>query len=117
MTGYAQNNFQQEQYSPTAITATMPVVVTIVGGNFSDGQAFRCTQFWINPPSQATGMEQLNNKLYYARNCTADTFELYDAAGYAIDGRGFTAFVNNGIAQMTLTGPRLFIQNTATEPA
>ena len=116
MQGYQQNNFKPEQYTPTAITAALPPVVTITGGNFVNGQAFRCTQFLTMPFASVTGMEQLNNQLVYAQNCTANTFELYDANDYPIDGRDFTPFINNGIAQMTLTGPRLYIQNTAKFP-
>jgi hypothetical protein len=56
-------------------------------------------------------MEQLNDQLVVVQECTTNTFRLFDIDGQGIDGSGFTAFVNNGIAQMTLTGPDLDIQN------
>ena len=117
MTGYQQNNFTPEQYTPTAITNTLPMVVTIAGSNFSNGQALRCTQFLRWPAAHNTGMQQLNNRLVYVQQATADTFELATAAGYPIDGRNFVPFVNGKGAQMTRTGPDLFIQNTATSDA
>lgn len=114
MTGYQQNNFMPEQFTPTAITATLPPTVTIIGSNFTNGQAVRCTQFLRYPLANATGMEQLNNKLFYVQHATADTFDLYDVNDLPIDGRNFTPFINGRGAQMTRTGPDLFVQNTAT---
>ena len=110
------SNFTPEQFTPTAITATWPPVVTIVGSGFTNGQRIRATQFYSFPLALATGMEQLNNRLFTVEQCTEDTFQLWDQYGDPIDGRNFTPFVNNGLAQFTLTGPDLFVQNPAPLP-
>ncbi len=110
------SNFTNEHYTPTAITAAFPPVVTIAMHGFSNGQRIRATRFYGIPFATATGMEQLNNNLYTVQQVTTNTFELWDQFGHAVDGRGYTAFVNNGLAQFTLTGPDLFIQNPAPQP-
>lgn len=101
---------------PTAITAEFPPVVTIEDHGLSNGQRIRATRFVGLPFANATGMEQLNNRLFVIQQVTTDTFQLWDEFGHAIDGTTFTAFVNNGLAQFTLTGPSLFIQNPAPQP-
>jgi hypothetical protein len=107
------SHFQDEHYTPIAITAALPPVVTIPAHGLSNGQRIRCTRFYGIPFATATGMEQLNNRLFTIQQVTTDTFQLWDDLGFAIDGRNFTPFVFNGLAQMTLTGPSLFIQNPA----
>ncbi len=59
------SHFTTRQYTPESITATWPVVVTITGSNLQNGQAVRATQFINYPIASATGMEQLNNGLFY----------------------------------------------------
>lgn len=110
------SHFTDEHFTPTAITAAWPPVVTIVDNGFTPMQAIRCTNFVSYPVDRSTGMEQLNNKIFYVQPITADTFGLYDSNAQAIDGRGFTTFVNNGLAQMTLVGPALYVDNPAPPP-
>lgn len=110
------SHFTDEHFTPEDITASLPIVVTITDHEFQQGYAFRCTQFVTWPPSMATGMEQLNNNLYYAANITPNTFTLVDKNGNYIDGRTYTPFTGDGTPQMTLVGPDLFIQNPAPAP-
>lgn len=110
------SNFTDEHYTPTAITAAKPPVVTVEGHGLSNGQRVRATRFYTLPLALATGMEQLNNRLFTVQQATTDTFELWDQYGQPIDATGYTPFVNNGRAQFTLTGPDLFIQNPAPTP-
>ncbi len=110
------SNFTNEHYTPLAITAAYPPVVTILAHGLSNGQRIRATKFYAIPFATATGMEQLNNNLYTIQRITTDTFQLWDQLGNAIDGRGFTPFVANGLAQFTVTGPSLFVQNPAPTP-
>lgn len=107
------SHFIVEQFTPTAITATLPVVVTIPSNGFVNGQRIRASRFVTFPLALATGMEQLNNRLFVVQNCTTNTCSLYDAYGAAVDGTSFTAFTGNGNPQFTLTGPSLNIQNPA----
>lgn len=108
------SDFTDEHLTPTAITAAKPPVVTYDGTlAIEDGQALRATRFVSFPIASATGMEQLNNQLFYAQQCTDTTFALYDVYGQPIDATGYTAFINNGLAQFTLTGPSLYVQNLA----
>lgn len=107
--------FADEHYTPTAITQAFPPVVTIEGSNFQNGQRLRATRFVTMPTANATGMEQLNDKDFVVQQATADTFQLYDIYGLPVDARNYTAFVNNGLAQFTLTGPDLFTENVAPE--
>lgn len=110
------SNFTNEHYTPIAITAALPPVVTILAHGLSNGQRVRATRFYRLPLALATGMYQLNNRLFTIQRVTTDTFELWDDQGFPIDGRGFDAFISNGQAQFTLTGPSLFIQNPAPAP-
>ncbi len=102
------------QYTPEGITNTWPIVVTITGSNFQNGQAVRATQFITIPFASSTGMEQLNNRLFYCYSCTSDTFQLGTANGHLIDGRNFTPYVRGG--QFTLTGPDILIVNPSEFP-
>lgn len=103
--------FTDEHRTPTAITQTDPIVVTIVAHGLENGQRLRATNFVTMPFANATGMEQLDNRLFVVEQATEDTFELYDVLGNTVDGTNYTAFINNGLAQFTLTGPDLFVEN------
>ena len=110
------SDFTYQQYVPTAISATFPVVVTVDNHPFILGNALRCTMFYRMPFASSSGMEQLNNQLVYVGFTTINTFTLTDQFGNGIDGRNFTPFVYKGIAQMTLTGPLLDVNNPAPAP-
>lgn len=84
---------EQVSKSITGATATNPVVVTAVAHGLSDGDAFSI--------SGVVGMTKLNGKLYVAANVTADTIELLDRNGDAVDGTSFTAYSSGG----TITSP------------
>lgn len=108
------SHFTVRQKSPSAITATMPVNVTITSHGFVNGNAIRATKFIYFPTANATGMQQLNNRLFYVQNATADTFDLYDANGLPIDGRSYTPYVQGG--QFTLAGNDPLIVNPSYFP-
>ncbi len=59
-------------------------------------------------------MQQLNNRLFYVQNATIDTFELYDANGFPIDGRSYTTYVQGG--EFTLAGNNPLIVNPSNFP-
>ena len=100
--------------SPSAISQTVPVKVTIDNHGLQRGQVVRATRFYALPHNDATGMEQLNNKAFVVSNTTQNTFELFDQYGEPIDGTNYTAYVPNGLGQFNLTGPDLFTQNLNT---
>lgn len=108
------SHFTVRQFTPEAITATLPIVVTKTAHGFRNGQALRATKFITIPFALATGMEQLNNKLFYIRQVTTDTFQLCDANTNPIDGRNFTPYVQGG--QFTLVGQDLPIVNPSEFP-
>lgn len=105
--------FTDRHLTPTVITQTKPVRVTVVGSNLSNGQFVRATNFFSPLQPHATGMQQLNNKLFMVWNTTADTFDLFDEMGEPINGVNYTAFVANDYSQFTLTGPDLDVENIA----
>lgn len=84
------------QITPTAITATWPVIVTAPSHGLQNGNAVRTTKFIRMPLANRTGMEQLNNRLFLVEQVTTDTFALYDEKGYAIDGTGYTSYISGG---------------------
>lgn len=96
------SHFTIRQYVPENITAALPMVVTITAHGFQNGQALRATQFITIPFASATGMEQLNNQMFYVQQATTNTFQLYNANGIPIDGRNFTSYIQGG--QFTLVG-------------
>ncbi len=103
--------FPIEQMTPTDVTQTLPVVVTVIGHSLSNNQFVRATNFFKNQ----TGMQQLNNLLFRVLNVQPDTFQLYDQFYAPIDGTFYTPFIDSGIAQFTLTGPSLDMQNLNTQ--
>ncbi len=108
------SHFTTRQFTPEDITNTLPIVVTKTAHGLQNGQALRATKFISVPLALATGMEQLNNRLVYIRQCTVDDFQLCDANTNAIDGRDYTPYVQGG--QFTLTGPDVTIVNPQPFP-
>lgn len=108
------SHFTVRQFTPEAITAALPVVVTKTAHGLINGQAIRATKFITVPIALATGMAQLNNKLFYVQGVTDNTFYLADRNTLPIDGRNFTPYVQGG--QMTLVGQDLPIVNPSEFP-
>ena len=106
--------FTVRQKTPESISATLPIVVTLTNHGFINGQAIRATKFIYTPIAKATGMQQLNNRLFYVQQATVDTFELYDASGNPIDGRSYTPYVQGG--EFTLAGNNPLIVNPSNFP-
>ncbi|MCG8394197.1 MAG: hypothetical protein MI745_14055 [Pseudomonadales bacterium] len=77
--------------SITAATQANPVVVTITGHGYSNGDEVRI--------ESVEGMIELNDKRYRVANVTANTFELTDIDGNNIDGTAFSAYVTGGTAK------------------
>lgn len=107
--------FRNEHLVPTEISRSNPVIVTIANHGLVDGQRIRATRFVSTPQPRATGMQQLNNRLFVVKYSAIDTFALFDIYDQPIDGTNYTPFVFNGTSQFTLTGPDLFIQNTGNQ--
>jgi len=103
------SHFTTRQFVPTAITNANPVVVTIPNHDFQNGQQLQATKFIRIPFALATGMEQLNNQIFYVQQSTTNTFVLSDRNTIGIDGSGFTPYISGG--QFTLSGPTLPIVN------
>lgn len=108
------SHFTVRQKTPESISATLPIVVTLTNHGFINGQAIRATKFIYTPIANATGMQQLNNRLFYVQQATVDTFELYDASGNPIDGRSYTPYVQGG--EFTLAGNNPLIVNPSNFP-
>ena len=108
------SHFTYRQFIPESITQALPLVVTITAHGFQNGQALRATKFITIPFALATGMEQLNNRLFYVQQATTDTFQLYDVNGVPIDGRNYTPFIAGG--EFTLAGPDVLIVNPSHFP-
>lgn len=108
------SHFTVRQFVPISITAACPPVVTITAHGFLNGQGIRATKFITMPFANATGMEQLNNRLFYVQQATTDTFGLFDASGLPIDGRNFTPFIQGG--EFTLAGNTPLIVNPSHFP-
>ncbi len=108
------SHFTVRQFTPEDITNTLPVVVTKTAHGLINGQAIRATKFITMPFANATGMQQLNNQLFYVRQASLDDFQLADRNTNPIDGRNFTPYVQGG--QFTLTGQDLPIVNPSHFP-
>ncbi len=108
------SHFTLRQFTPEDITNTFPIVVTKTAHGLINGQAIRATKFISIPFSLATGMEQLNNQLYYIQQATVDNFYLADRNANYIDGRNYTPYIQGG--QFTLTGQDLPIVNPSAFP-
>ena len=108
------SHFTNRQFTPENITNTLPMVVTKTAHGLINGQAIRATKFVSVPFAVATGMEQLNNQLFYIRQVTINDFQLCDRNTNPIDGRNFTPYIQGG--QFTLTGQDLPIVNPSHFP-
>jgi len=108
------SHFTVRQFTPTAITATLPMIVTKAAHGLVNGEAIRATKFISMPFASATGMQQLNNRVFYVQQATTNTFQLYDNALKPIDGRSFPPYIQGG--QFTLAGPTLPIVNPSPFP-
>jgi hypothetical protein len=108
------SHFTYRQFTPEAITAALPIVVTKTGHGLQNGQAVRAIQFISVPLASATGMEQLNMGLFYVQQATTNTFQLYNASGVPIDGRSFTPYVQGG--QFVVNGPQILCVNPSHFP-
>lgn len=108
------SHFTVRQRTPEAITASWPPIVTITSHGFLDGQGIRATKFIYNPFSLSTGMQQLNNRLFFVQQATENTFALFDPSGIAIDGRNFNTYIQGG--QFTLAGNTPLIVNPSNFP-
>lgn len=108
------SHYTNRQFTPEGITAAYPPVVTKTAHGLINGQAIRATKFVSIPFAVATGMEQLNNKLFYVQGVTDNTFYLADRNTLPIDGRNFTSYVQGG--QFTVTGQDLPIVNPSLFP-
>jgi hypothetical protein len=72
----------------TAATQANPCVITSNAHGFSNGQ-------WVYL-ANIVGMTELNGKLYKVAGVAANTFQLQDTDGNAIDSTTFTAYVSGG---------------------
>lgn len=90
------SHFTVAQITPSAITATFPVVVTCANHGLVNGNMIRATQFITMPYANATGMQQLNNKQFQVQQSTTSTFQLYSTNGLPVDGRNFTTYISGG---------------------
>ncbi len=108
------SHFTDRQFTPTSITNTLPIVVTLPSHGFINGNAIRATKFIYFPIALSTGMQQLNGRLFYVQQATIDTFQLYDSSGYPIDGRGYDPYISGG--QFTLAGNTPLIVNPSHFP-
>ena len=108
------SHFTERQFTPEAISATQPVIVTKTAHGLLNGQAVRATKFISMPLANATGMVQLNMGLFYVQQVTDDNFGLYDANSQPIDGRNFTAYIQGG--QFTVNGPEILCVNPSHFP-
>jgi hypothetical protein len=108
------SHYTNRQFTPENITNSLPIVVTKTAHGLQNNQGIRATQFITIPFANATGMEQLNNKLFYIQGVTEDTFYLADRNTLPIDGRNFTPYIQGG--QFTLVGQDLPIVNPSNFP-
>lgn len=107
------SHFTTTQITPSAITATLPIVVTSAAHGLINGNAIRSTKFIKMPYANATGMEQLNNKQFIVQQATTNTFQLYQN-GLPVDGRNYTPYISGG--QFTLAYNVPLIVNPAPYP-
>lgn len=106
------SGFAATGFSPTAITAASPAVVTKAAHGLENGQFVRATDFRASPVAKATGMYSLNGQMFQVGNVTTNTFALfYPYTTTPVDTSADTAFVNNGVANFNLVGQTLNTEN------
>lgn len=76
-------------------TQANPVVVTLTGHPYTDGQQVRITE--------VVGMDDLNQKSYLVASAAANTFALQDLSGVNVDGTGFGAYEEGGVVRLAAT--------------
>lgn len=108
------SHFTTRQFTPEGITAALPPVVTKTAHGLQNNQAIRATKFISIPFASATGMEQLNNQLFYVQGVTNNTFYLADRNTNPIDGRNFTPYIQGG--QFTVAGTYLVVNPSEFPP-
>lgn len=108
------SHYTVRQFVPEHVTSTLPIYVTKTAHGLINGQSVRATKFVSMPLISATGMQQLNNRLFYVQGVTENTFYLADRNTIPIDGRGFTPYVSGGM--FTVAGQDLPIVNPSIFP-
>lgn len=108
------SHFTTRQFTPTGITAARPPVVTKTAHGLINGDVVRATKFVRFPIANRTGMYQLQNQQFTIQQATTDTFQLWTAAGYPVDGRNFDAYITGG--QFTQVGETLTVVNPSVFP-
>ena len=87
----------------TAVSLANPAVVTAVAHGFADADEVDIHDVtWVpdvDTFDNHTQPDQLNGRRFTVRNKTADTFELEDDEGDAIDSTAFNAYVTGGAAR------------------
>jgi|ERR1041385_826901 hypothetical protein len=104
------------QFTPDSISASAnnPIIVTKANHGLSNGMTVRATKFYPYPFAVATGLEQINNQLFYVYYVTTDTFTLCDSSSVPMRYPALTPYVSGG--QFTVTGPDLPVVNPSHFP-
>jgi hypothetical protein len=79
----------------TGATRANPVVLTIAGHGYANGDDIEI--------AGVSGMTQLNGRRFRVANKTANTLELTDLHGSAVDGSGFGSYAGGGTAARVYT--------------
>jgi hypothetical protein len=74
----------------TGATQANPVVVTATSHGYTDGD--------IVTISSVGGMTEINNREFIVTNSNPNDFELYDIAGNALDGTGYSTYTTGGVS-------------------
>lgn len=95
-----------DPYVISGATATDPVVLTITGHPYSDGDEIDISDIEWTPQFDTkfneTQPDQLNTRRYTVANSTANTVEL-TSGGVDVDGSAFEAYVEGGKARKAVT--------------
>lgn len=86
----------------TAATQANPIVLTITGHGYSNGDDFET--------SGVSGMTQLNGRRFRVANKTTNTVELTDMHNVNINGTGYSAYVSGGTASRVYTVSAPYIE-------
>jgi len=104
-----------------AISLTNPVVLTITGHPFVDGDLIDIFDIVWTPTIDSfqnqIQPDQLNRKRFIVDSSTANTFALKDQDGATVDGSAFSAYVEGGTVRKAVTklfGLRHLIGETVT---